>query len=449
MSGAAQARIQSWSGTEEAFPLVRAVPGSEDEVAAVLAHASAEDLPVKPAGALHSFNGVALTDGVSLSLDRMQRILAVDAEAGTVRVQAGIRLHRLMAALHELGLALPVRGSVDEQSVAGAISTATHGSAPRVGNLASLVTAMRLVTADGQAHRLSRRSAPDTFAAARVGLGALGVISEVTMRVVPAFRLAETVESLPYDEAAGRIEEIRTTSEFVKLWWLPTTDRLLVFRYERTDEPVTSAPLADRVSGWVDTNVVNRTVIPALWQGLRVVPAAMNLVARGFSASYFRPRRTVGESHRILGLAMPYPHREAAWVIPVDRAGDALRAVRDTAQRERLRLDMIQEFRFVAADDAWMSPMYGRDSFVVGAITGRSADTDRYFAAVQALSRDLGGRPHWAKEFDLTPEDLRALYPRYEDFRRVRADVDPAGMFRNAFLDRLLPAEDRGTRGEE
>src|SRR3989442_7409431 len=252
-------RFVNWARTCSSMPAARAQPASEDAVAE-LVRAAARGARVKVVGAGHSWSDIACTDGMLLSLDRLDRVLEVHEDQREVTLEARIPLRALNAALAERGLALPVLGSIAEQSVAGAISTATHGSAPRLPNLAGLVTRLRMVLADASVVDLSADPDPELFAAARVGLGALGVITRVTLRCVPAFRLEEICEPMRFDEALDKVPDLAAREEFVKLCWLPHTDSVQVFRYRRTDAPSRFR----RSARWVDEAIANRGVFALL-----------------------------------------------------------------------------------------------------------------------------------------------------------------------------------------
>jgi len=417
------------------MPAARAQPASEDEVAELIRDAASTGVRVKVVGAGHSWSDIACTDGMLLSLDRLDRVLEVHEDRREVTVEAGIRLRALNAALAERGLALPVLGSIAEQSVAGAISTATHGSAPRLPNLAGLVTRLRMVLADGSVVDLSADRDPDLFAAARVGLGALGVITRVTLRFVPAFRLEEICEPMRFDEALDKVPDLAAGEELVKLWWLPHTDAVQVFRYRRTEAPSRFR----RAARWVDEAIVNRGVFALLLRTGRIWPALIPKANRLVRAAYFRPRRTVAASHQALTLAMPPSHQEIEYALPRELAAESLRRTRALVERDRLRVNFIAELRFVAGDDAWMSPDYRRDSAHLGAYMASAPDLPRYFSTFEAEMLALGGRPHWGKQFAATAEQLRGAYPEYDRFDALRRKVDPQGVFGNAFLERVFP----------
>lgn len=428
-------RFRNWARTASCTAAARVFPTSEAEVVALVRDAVRTGQRVKVVGAGHSWSPVACTDGVQVSLDRMARVLAMDVAAGTVVVEAGIRLFQLNAALADHGLAMPVLGSIAQQSVAGAISTGTHGSAPQLGSLASCVASLRLVDGTGEVRDLSAGSEPDLFSAALVGLGALGVITQVTLRVVPAFALEEQVEPLPFEEVANRVNALVASESFVKVWWIPHTTHALVFRYRRTD----AKPTWNAFAHGLDEAVVNALVFRALLWVTRWWPRFTRVVNRLVQATYFRPRRRVARSDRAFTLAMPPRHDEAEFALPVEHAAEALRAARDIIGQHGLHVNFIVELRFTAADDAWLSPTHGRASCWLGAYIAESPSRGPYLRHMEAWAMAHGGRPHWGKAFSAGSEELAPRYPKWNAFRAVLQRLDPAGVFRNAFVDRLFP----------
>jgi FAD-linked oxidoreductase len=434
-----QTTVATWAGNRTCRPDAVLRPQSEQEVADILAEASNHQRRVKPIGASHSWSGAQLTDGSLLRLDRMNRVLAVDAEAGTIRVQAGIRLQDLMDVLGTLRVSLPVRGSIAEQSVAGATATGTHGSSPEQGGLSTLITAMRLVTPDGTVHRLSAADTDrDLFDAARVGLGALGVITEVTLRIVPDFVLREEVASVPVAVAVRDFDAIRTSAPFVKLWLLPHTDKALIFRYWPTDE----APNLSPAAAWVDRRIVNpyvlRAMIAATRRSDRTAPPTMKLVG----ATYLSGRTRIGPARDVLGLAVPPVHGEIEYGLPIATAAEAFGRLADLVRSGQHRIGFIQEARFSAADDIWLSPAYQRDTCWLGAYVQGIHSDDGYTRAAEAMLQEFGGRPHWGKSFTADRDYLASVYPRFGDFDALRRRLDPAGVLRNDFTDQVFGPPD-------
>ena len=428
--------LTNWSRWWISSPAGFAQPTSEDQVIALIRRAASAGQQVRVTGATHSWSDGPATSGISLSLDGLSRVLAIDRAAGTVTVQAGIRLFQLNQRLASEGLALPVVGSIDRQSVAGAISTATHGSAPRLGNLASGVRALRLVCADGSVKALSREREPELFSAARVSLGALGVITEVTLRVVPAFDLEEIAEPLPLEEALARIPALVESEPFVKLWWLPHTGRALVSRCRPTTARRTFSPLAR----WIDAHLVNAWVFRFLLFLGAVLPALTPPIMRLVRLAYFVPRRTVGRSDLLLTVPMPPVHQESEYALPIEAAAEAVRRLAEVIERERINVDFVCELRFVAADDALLSPDQGRQSCRLGCYLARRRDVPRLFAAFEQEMLALGGRPHWGKLFSASPDTLRAAVPGLARFDELRRALDPKGMFANGYVRRIFGA---------
>ncbi|MCO4763851.1 MAG: FAD-binding protein [Myxococcales bacterium] len=424
--------IANWSRTHHCTPARLERPRSEDTIIALVKNAADNGDTIRVIGALHSWSDCAMSDGIVVSLDDMQQVLEVDRDGLRVRVQAGIRLARLNEELAAVGLALPIVGSVVEQSIAGVMSTGTHGSSLTHGNIPSAVVGMRLVTGKGDVLVLDEDH--ELLPAARVALGALGVITEVTLSVQPAFRLCETTETIPFDDAVRDMEAIARSAEYVKLWWLPHTDAVIVFRSERTTEPGRISP----VVRWIDEHIVNQLLFATvLWLGrwFNGLIAPLNrLVAR----TYLKPRRVVGRSDKVMSLAMPPRHREMEYSVPMTKAGEALRQTRALIGSHNLRVNFITEVRFVRGDDAWLSPATARDSCQLGAYMAESEGIERYFGAFQGAMKALGGRPHWGKEFQANVAELSGQYPEFERFVALARRLDPKQIFRNRFVARLF-----------
>jgi FAD/FMN-containing dehydrogenase len=273
------------------------------------------------------------------------------------------------------------------------------------------------------------------FDAARMSLGALGIVTRVTLRCEPAFALEEIAAPMRFDEAVAAIPGLVRDEAYVKLWWLPHTDSVQVFRYRRTQEASTFSAL----KRWLDDRVLNRIVFAALLGLSRFAPAIIPAVNRAVRAVYFLPRRTVARSDLALTIPMPPVHEETEYAIPLESAGDALRGLKAMIDRERLRVNFVAELRFVAADEAWMSPAFGRPTAYLGAYMARTREIGRYFAEFERQMLALGGRPHWGKQFSLDAAQLEAVHPNLARFSRLRDALDPEGMFDNAFLQRVFP----------
>lgn len=426
--------FRNWSGVHRATPSRWATPASEAEVIALLREADRGGRRVKPIGSGHSWSEIAVPDDVLVDLSRMRRVLEIDAAARTIRVQAGIRLHEITEALDAVGMAVPILGSIGQQTIAGATSTGTHGSSLGHGNLATLIASMRLVTPGGEVLELGPQH--PLLPAARVGLGALGIVTEITLRVGPAFCLEEELDPMPFADAVRDLRAIAESAEYVKVWWFPSTRRAQVFRYRRS-------PRADQGSAlarWIDERIVNQTLFEGALRLAGRYPSITPRVNATVVGAYFRPGRKVGRSDRCFHLAMPPIHRETELAIDVDDAPEMLREVEQTIARDGIRVNFPCEIRFVQADDAWMSPAHGRDTAQIGFYQAESPDLARYFATVEAIGRRYRARPHWGKETSLDRDAIVSAYPRATDFLALRRELDPNGTMENAFTRRVLGA---------
>jgi L-gulonolactone oxidase len=422
----------TWSGVHRARPARWHTPSSEDEIASILVDAARRGARVRPVGSGHSWSDIAVPADEAIELSRMRRVLAIDAAARTIRVQAGICLEEITEALDAVGMALPVLGSIGKQTIAGAISTGTHGSSLAHGNLASLVVAMRLVTARGDVLPLD--ASHPLLPAARVSLGALGVISEVTLCAVPAFRLEEELDPRPIEAVWSDLRAVAESAEFVKVWWLPTTRRAQVFRYRRTVLPGRDRPIAR----WLDEKLVNQVIFEgALRLGGRY-PRITPWINSAMVRTYFRRGRRIARSDRCFHVAMPPTHRETEYAFDLAEAAGALREIDAAIRRERWIVNFPMEIRFVPRDDAWMSPAYGRDTAQIGFYQAESPHLPAYFARAEEIAVRFGARPHWGKEFAMTREQVLAAYPRSGEFLALRRELDPEGVLGNAFTDRVL-----------
>lgn len=422
--------FENWSGRHRCSPATRAAPTSEAEVSALVRTAAESGQRVKVVGAAHSFSDIAMTDGVLVSLDAMDRVLELDRQRSTVRVQAGKRLRALCEELAAAGCTLPIVGSIDAQSLGGLVATGTHGSSLAHGNLSTLIVAMRLVDGNGDVVTLDERD--PRLPGARVALGALGIVTELTLRVEPSFTVAESTWPMDFEPAVERFVETMRASEYAKFWWIPHTDRAQLFTADRTTDP---RDFSERRRAF-DERVVNAWVFPVLLRLGNLVPRLIAPLNRLIAAVYFQGRRVVGAPHRVLSLAMPPRHFEAEWALPVEAFAPAIRQVRVLANG--LHVNFILEARLVAADDSWMSPAYGRDSVQVGTYITNPADREAFFAGASTIFAAFDGRPHWGKEHALDAAGAAALYPRFADFQALARELDPRGTFRNELLTRLL-----------
>lgn len=427
----------NWARTERSNPQRFDTPESTDELAAVVARSAEQGRHVKAVGAGHSFTGAAVTDGTLLSLDRMTGIETVlpTATGALVSVRAGTRLHDLSEQLWALGLALPNLGDVDVQSVAGAISTGTHGTGAGFTGLAAQVRAVTTVLADGSVVECSPAHRPELFEVSRLGIGAVGVLSSVTFDCVAAFRLRA-------HEAPGSLHETldglddRLRADHFEFYWFPHTDGVLTKSNTRLPGTTPVDPVG-RIRGFVDDEVLSNGVFNAFQHlGTRVptlIPGLNSVSSRALSERTYTDR-----SHRVFASNRRVRFKEMEYAIPVDALPAVLDEIAAWLRRSALRIGFPIEVRFAAADDVWLSTAHGRDTAYVAVHQFHRGEHREYFSAVEAIALAVGGRPHWGKLHGLTAADLSEAYPRFGDVIAVRDRVDPQRVFDNEYLQRVL-----------
>jgi L-gulono-1,4-lactone dehydrogenase len=425
---------RNWAGDERCRPARRTSPASVEELAVAVAGAQAAGLRARVAGAGHSFSDIALTDGLMISMERMRRVLDVDPSSGLVRVQSGITINELSAAVAAHGLALENLGDVDMQSIAGAISTATHGTGARLRNISSQVVELTLVLADGSTLVCSERAAPEVFRAARVGLGALGAIAEVTVRCVPAFALRGVDAPAPLEHVLDGFEQLALGNDHFEFFVFPHAEQALTRTNNRTDE--TPRPRS-RASAYANDIVLTNHVFGLLCRAARRFPSRipqLNRLVTRLAGSSTR----VDRSFEIFASPRLVRFTEMEYALPRERTAEAVRAVMEMIPREGFAVPFPIEVRAVAADDAMLSTAAGRDSGFVAVHMYEGMEWRPYFRAVAAIMDGLGGRPHWGKRHFQTPAGLRPRYPDWDAFQDVRARLDPGGVFANEWTDRVL-----------
>jgi L-gulono-1,4-lactone dehydrogenase len=411
----------NWAGNQTHDVVAIEHPSSVDRLTTVVAEAAANSERVKAVGSGHSFTGIGLTDGRCLVLDQLDRVLDIDVSSGLVSVQAGITLATLNDALADAGLAFPNLGDIDRQTISGAIATSTHGTGAEWGGLATFVEAMTLVTADGRARRIDA-SDVDLLSVARVGLGALGIVAEVTLRCVPAFELHCTEAPVVIEQMMEAWDDAVAAHDHFEFWWVPSTEWVLTKANLREDssKPGWSPPLEDRV--------ISRRGLTVLGLLGRWKPEGERPYAIQFS----------DRSDRIFCSTRETPFYEMEYAIPAEHGMHALREVRRQIERHDWGIRFPVEVRVTAADDIALSTASERPTVYIAVHEWNDRPYEEYFREVEAIMRELDGRPHWGKLHTRTADQLAPLYPKWDQFQAVRSEFDPHGMFTNDYLDSVL-----------
>jgi FAD-linked oxidoreductase len=427
-------RWSNWAGEQICAPVSIERPSSEQELIGIVRRAAGNGLTVRAVGAGHSFTDCACTDGVMIDTSRMNRILEIDRDRGLVTVEGGSRLHRLGPLLADHGLALENQGDIDAQSVAGAISTATHGTGAAFQNLAAQVVALRLVTAAGEVLELSPETDPEAYLAARVSVGALGVISALTIACVPLYTLHRHDLPQPLDETLAQLDELVDTNDHFEFFVFPYCDTALTRRNRRSHEE--PRPPAHWKRSLQEQLIENNVLSVVCRTGRRfpsLAPRLNRFITAAISENALEDR-----AYRVYASKRAVRFTEMEYAIPRAAARDAVERVLELVERRRLPILFPLEVRFSSPDDAYLSTAFGRDTCYVAVHQYRGMEFETYFRAVEQIMDSYRGRPHWGKRHYQTAATLRERYPAWDRFQAVRARLDPDGVFTNDYTLRVL-----------
>ena len=427
---------RNWGGNVAARPAREVTPASVDELAAAVRRAAEDGLKVKAVGTGHSFTSIAATDGVVIRPQLLTGIRAVDRDSMTVTVEAGTPLKRLNAALAREGLSLTNMGDIMEQTVSGATSTGTHGTGRDSGSIAAQIKGLELVTADGSVLACSEKENPDVFAAARIGLGALGIVTAITFAVEPVFLLTAREEPMPFDKVLADFDELWAENEHFEFYWFPHTGSTNTKRNNRSAGP--RRPVG-QVSGWFEDEFLSNGVFQvAQWVG-RAVPATIPTIAQ-VSSKALSSRTYTDIPYKVFTSPRRVRFVEMEYAVPREAVTEALRELKTMVERSHLRISFPVEVRTAPADDITLSTASGRDSAYIAVHMVKGAPYQGYFTAAERIFTAHEGRPHWGKVHTRDAEYFDRVYPRFGEFTALRDRLDPGRLFQNDYLRRVLGA---------
>ena len=429
-------RWHNWARTESSDPALVLAPRSTEQVALAVQRAAETGHTVKAIGASHSFTGIAATDGVQLSMDRMRGLVSADPARGRVTLRGGTRLWELPAILGPLGLALPNMGDIDRQSITGATQTGTHGTGLGFGGIATGIVGVELVTGTGRTIRIDEAHHAELLPAAALGLGALGIVTEVTLQCVPRFLLQADEAPDQLDLVLAEFEDRSRAADHFEFFWFPHTDTVRTKTNTRLPLDHERAPLG-KLSRFVDEELANNLAFGACVNVGAFAPRTTPAINR-FVETLSSRRRYIDESHRVFVTHRRVHFREMEYAVPLAEVADTMRELRAMIERRRYRVSFPIEVRAAGGDELLLSTAHGRDSGYI-AVHRYHRDRDLgYFRDAEAILAAHGGRPHWGKMHTLDADALRERYPEFERFAAVRAELDPARVFTNPYLDRVL-----------
>ncbi|NUK00066.1 FAD-binding protein [Streptomyces lunaelactis] len=425
---------RNWAGNVTARPVREVSPASTEELVDAVRRAAEDGLKVKAVGTGHSFTAAAATDGVLIRPDLLTGIREIDRTAMTVTVEAGTPLKRLNTALAREGLSLANMGDIMDQTVAGATSTGTHGTGRDSASIAAQIKALELVTADGSVLTCSEKENPEIFAAARIGLGALGVVTAITFTVEPVFLLTAREEPMTFDKVTAEFDALFAENEHFEFYWFPHTGNCNTKRNNRSAGP--AAP-PGQIGGWIEDELLSNGVFQLACSVGRAVPATIPAIAR-ISSRALSARTYTDIPYKVFTSPRRVRFVEMEYALPREAAVGALREVRAMIERSPLRVSFPVEVRTAPADDIALSTASGRESAYIAVHLYRGTPYQSYFTAVERLMTAHGGRPHWGKVHTRDAAYFSEVYPRFGEFTALRERLDPERLFANDYLRRVL-----------
>ena len=424
---------RNWAGNQKANPLSIEAPKSVSELSAIVSRASEQGQKVKAVGSGHSFTSAAATNGRMIRLENLSGILHVDHASCQVTVGAGTRLSDLNMLLHTEGLALANLGDIAYQTVAGAISTSTHGTGKALTGLAGQVVAMKLINGQGEIIECSKSVNPHIFDVARVSVGALGIITEYTLQAVPSFRLRALEQPMRLDDVLENAHDLASAHDHFEFFWIPHTKWALTKRNNRTEDELQPLP---RVKGWIEKTFMENYAFGALCRVGRARPSLIPRLATALPSS--GSREYVDQSFKIFASPRIVRFYEMEHALPVEALVPALKEICAMVDRKGYLLNFPVEVRFTKGDDVPLSTAYGRDSVYIAVHVYKGMECEPFFRDVEDILREYDARPHWGKMHYRDAEELSKLYPRWDEFIALRNQLDPQRTFSNSYSDTVF-----------
>lgn len=425
---------RNWAGDQSCRPAEIVRPRTREELGEAVGRAAAAGRKVSVPGSGHSFTEAALTDGTLVGIEALSGVIDADPSSGLVKVGGGTALAYLNEELHRLGLAMENLGDIDRQTIAGAISTGTHGTGAKLRNISSQVEAIELVLADGSVRELTAEGEPGLLRAARVGIGALGAISAVTLRCVPAFTLHRVDTPRPIEEVLDTFQERAGANDHYEFFTFPYADSALVLERNRTDEPPRPR---GRTAAYLNDIVLENWALEALSATGKRFPGSIPRLAR-LAARLASGSQATDRSDRIFANERRVRFTEMEYGVPREHGPEAARRVIEWVRANRYPVFFPIEMRVTAGDDALLSPSHERDTAYIAVHQYRGMEWRPYFEAVEEIMNGYGGRPHWGKRHFQTAATLAPRYPAWSAFQATRNELDPDRVFTNEYAALVL-----------
>lgn len=416
----------NWSGNQSCQPSRRLVPKNEEQVIEFVKNSTQK---IRCVGAGHSFSALVPTDETLMSLARIRGIESIDKEKQQALIRAGSRLSSLGEPLWGEGLALGNMPDINTQALAGAIATSTHGTGKHLGTMSTSVTEMHVVTADGRQIVSSKEQNSEYFQALQTNLGALGVVTKAKLQLRDTYKLKEKVWAMPLEDGLAEVEAMRDNNRHFELYALPHADYVIAITHNETDEEIT--PPEETANG--DAYEAFRLLSKVLDYIPFMKGSVINMGVRTIE-----PEERVDRSYSIFGNVRDIRFNEMEYSVPAEHGPACIKEILDTIKDKNLDIVFPIEYRYVKGDDVWLSPFYKRDCCSISCHNFHDKDYKEYFAAIEPIFWKYDGRPHWGKLHTLSAKEFTARYPMFNEFLKVRQELDPTGKFLNSHLQAAL-----------
>ena len=434
----------NWSNSFSSYPEQIITPNSEKELLHLVSQASKGNLKIKLVGSGHSCSKIAEThQGILVSLESYNSVLNFDKDNLKLTVEGGISLKDICLFLKKNDAALSNMGTIDAQSIAGAISTGTHGTGIKFGSLDQQVTALEIITSSGEILKISKEKNSNLLNHAFVGLGALGIISKVIIQCVPFYNLQVNTESISFEEMTTSFDQIKTI-DYLRFWWVPHTDKVQLWKADKTEKAITKTTI---IGNWIE-GILKGNIIHEI--GLWVTsfsPKKVPLLNKFMHSILFAKRSyQVGDFHSMFTLDIKVKQSVMEYGVPIEKTKAVISEIRDLIEQKGFNVHMPIELRFAPKNEASLSIAFQRDTCYIGIISykpfGKKIEHDIYFEKVHQIFKKYKGRPHWAKKHFYSNRELKALYPQWGSFENTKENIDPTKMFENEFLKRIFNSKD-------
>ncbi|MBT6030111.1 MAG: FAD-binding protein [Crocinitomicaceae bacterium] len=423
----------NWSGSVKSEPIAILYPSSEDEIMDIVKNAIVSNQKIRMVGSGHSFSKILETKQVLVSLDKMQGIISHDFESQTATVWAGTKLKKLGDLLFDIGLAQENMGDINVQSIAGALSTGTHGTGSKLGTLSTQIVEITFINGRGQLQMVNEQSDKTLFDAIRVSLGAIGIFTRVKIRLDKCYRLAEVTQKESLNNCLNQLEVSISENRNFEFFWFPHTDTVQTKFLNKTEEPFRRPGLLKKAADLL----VENWLFHALSSMARVLPGFSKRVAK-ISAWGISNGNFVDWSHNIYATSRSVKFNEMEYNVPIEYFKTALLELKELIEKEEIDVHFPIECRFVKKDDIMISPAYNRTAAYIAVHQFKGMPYEAYFKKSEAIFKKYNGRPHWGKINYLSESDFSALYLKWKEFKEIQKMQDPNGLFLNDYLDKLF-----------